>query len=170
MDAEEVYTAVFGSALEEAYDSGWISTDEFLERLRAVLHVRAAGEDIARAWSDIYTPNAPVAEVIRALKARGTRLVLGSNTNALHHAWFGRQFADTLAHFDAHVVSYRVGCRKPDRRFFDACIAATGYPADACLYIDDRPDLVEAGRASGLHAIVYTPELDLASALLADTL
>ena len=56
-----------------------------------------------------------MAATLQALKARGLRLVLASNTNELHHDWFDRAFADTLAVFDARVLSYQVGSRKPDR-------------------------------------------------------
>jgi putative hydrolase of the HAD superfamily len=161
MDAGAVHAAVFGSTLEADYDSGRLSTAEFLEQLRKVLTLRGSDDDISRAWCDIYSPNESIARLIHALKAQGTRLVLGSNTNALHHEWFQRQFAATLAHFDVQVVSYRVGCRKPDRRFFDACIAASEGAADECVYIDDRQDLVAAGTARGMNGIVYTPGLDL---------
>jgi glucose-1-phosphatase len=161
MDADAIYAAVFGSTLEADYDSGRLSTAEFLDQLRALLNLTASDDDISRAWCDIYTPNASIARLIPALAAQGTRLVLGSNTNALHHEWFGRQFADTLSHFDVQVVSYRVGCRKPDRRFFDACVTASNAQAYECAYIDDRADFIAAGTASGLNGIVYTPGTDL---------
>jgi glucose-1-phosphatase len=166
MHPDAIYATVFGGGLEADYDCGRCSTAEFLDRVRRTLHLDAPDAAIARAWSDMFRPNDAVASVIAALKTRGIRLVLGSNTNALHHDWFARQFADTLTAFDAQILSYQIGCRKPDRRFYEACIAAAGCTAAECAYVDDRADLIAAGRALGLLSIVYTPDLDLTTILL----
>jgi putative hydrolase of the HAD superfamily len=165
MDAEAIYAAVFNTTLERDYDSGRISTVDFLTQLRQSLSLRGSDEAIGRAWSDIFTPNESITRLIPDLKRRGVPLVLGSNTNALHHEWFGRLFDRTLALFDAQVLSYRIGCCKPDPRFYEACIAAAGRPASSSLYIDDRADFVAAGRAYGMNGIVYTPDSDLRSSL-----
>lgn len=81
----------------------------------------------ARAWCDIFTPNPAIEELIVREKDRGTRLVLASNTNELHYQWFSRVFARVLKLFDEQVLSFRVGARKPDVRFFEEC-SALGNP------------------------------------------
>ena len=161
MSAHDVYQAIFSTSLEEEYDAGRMSTAAFLDALRTTLHLRADDAEITRAWCDMFTPNDALAAAVPALKARGLRLVLASNTNALHHGWFGRVCADTLSLFDAQVLSYQVGCRKPDARFFRACLTAAACPAAECVYVDDRQDLVAAGQQLGLHGLVYTPAVDL---------
>ena len=92
------------------------------------MSLEATDAEIGRAWSDIYTPNEAMARTLQVLKARGLRLVLASNTNELHHDWFDRVFAETLSVFDAHVLSYQVGSRKPDRQFFDGVPDRCGVP------------------------------------------
>jgi len=57
------------------------------------------------------------------------------------------------------VLSFRVGARKLDVRFFEACIRASGRTAEEIIYIDDRRDYVAAGRALGMQAFVYDPAL-----------
>ena len=161
MTADDIYMAIFNTSLEEAYDTGRMSTPAFLDALRTTLQLQADDDEIARAWCDIFTPNDAMAEAVPALKARGLRLVLASNTNALHYGWFGREFADTLSLLDAQVLSYQVGCRKPDPQFFRACLTAAGCPVAECLYVDDREDLVVAGHKLGLHGLVYTPAVDV---------
>jgi glucose-1-phosphatase len=161
IDPAAVQAAIFDGQLEEDYDTGRLPTGEFLQRLRRELDLDASDADIGRAWSDIFTPNDPVASMMPELKRRGLRLVLGSNTNELHDQWFSRIFAEPLSAFDAKVVSYRVGCRKPDPRFFDACLAATQVPASECLYIDDRAEFVAVGRECGMQGLVYTPATEL---------
>jgi len=161
VDPGAIYDAVFKGGLEHDYDSGRVTTPQFLERLRTTLPLDATDADIGTAWSDIFRPNEPVARLLPQLHSLGLRLVLGSNTNALHHAWFSHEFAEPLSYFDAQVLSYRIGCRKPDRRFYEACIDASQCPVSACLYVDDRADLIEAAGLVGLRGVVYAPALDL---------
>jgi putative hydrolase of the HAD superfamily len=165
LDATHIYHTIFETGLETGYDTGRLSTPQFLARLRQALDLHGHDTEIARAWSDIFTPNPAMATAMRALKARGMRLVLASNTNALHHAQFARQFADTLTPLDAQVLSYQVGSRKPERAFYDACVDAARCAPGECLYVDDRDDFVRAGRELGLPGLVYTPSVDLLTAL-----
>jgi glucose-1-phosphatase len=164
IDSDHIYRAIFEGGVEAGYDTGRISTGEFIQQLRRTFYLDATDRQIGQAWSDIFAPNDGMVSTIASLKARGLRLVLASNTNALHHEWFAQQFTASLSALDAEVVSYRVGSRKPERPFFDACIAAAHCPPSECLYVDDRHDFVAAGRALGLHGLVYTPGVDVLAA------
>jgi len=157
IDTQLVFDRVFSTSLEERYDSGRMSTADFIGALRAELGLQATDEEIARAWNDIYAPNEAMLEVMASLESTGVRLLLASNTNELHYGWFRPLFAQTLDLFDAEVLSFRVGCRKPDRRFYDACLEAAGVPMSDCLYIDDREDLIAAAHAIGIPGVWYRP-------------
>lgn len=157
LTAEEVYDRIFKTTLEEDYDCGRISSAAFIARLRDDLALDASDQAIADAWCDIYAPNAPIHAVIAEQKRRGTRLVLGSNTNELHYEWFSRQFEAVLRMFDELVLSFRIGARKPAVRFFEACLEAAGRPADQIVYVDDRPDYVAVAGGLGMEALVYDP-------------
>jgi putative hydrolase of the HAD superfamily len=161
LDAADVFKWVFQTTLEEEYDSGRISTPQFIERLRGGLHLAATDAEIARAWNDMYEPNHAVADLLLELKRRGVRLVLASNTNQLHYEWFRPLFMRTLDLFDAEVLSFRVGCRKPDLRFFQACLdARLDVALENCVYVDDRADLIDAAGTLGIRGIVYSPGIE----------
>ena len=163
LDPARAFEEVFQTTLEHDYDSGRLSTPEFIARLRSLMRLDGTDAEIARAWNDIYTPNHVMADLLAALKRRDVRLVLASNTNELHYEWFRPRFAPTLDLFDAEVLSFRVGCRKPDPGFFDACLrAALDVPLQECLYVDDRVDLIEAARAMGIEGVVYEPGVERA--------
>jgi putative hydrolase of the HAD superfamily len=164
VDANHIYQTIFDAGLETGYDTGRLSTPEFIGRLRHAFELDATDAEIGRAWSDIFTPNDAMAVAIRDLKRRGLRLVLASNTNALHHDWFARSYASTLSPLDAHVLSYQVGSRKPEPAFFAACLTAAQCAPAQCLYVDDRDDFVTAGRELGLNGLVYAPGVDVLSA------
>jgi HAD superfamily hydrolase (TIGR01509 family) len=81
----------------------------------------------------------------------------------MHYQWLRPQFASTLDRFDDEVLSYRIGCRKPDPRFFHACVrACSPVPIDDCLYIDDRADFIAAAAALGIRGIAYRPGMEAA--------
>jgi putative hydrolase of the HAD superfamily len=164
LPADALHAALFGDRYQHDYEAGRLTTAEFLQHIREAGGVRCADEAIIDAFGRIFWPNPEVCELIPRLKPR-YRLLLGSNTCELHHRHFGPQFADTLRHFDALVLSHEVGCRKPDAEFFRHCERLAGCGPQECLFIDDLPANVEGARACGWQGIVYQQEGDLAGQL-----
>jgi FMN phosphatase YigB (HAD superfamily) len=161
----ELRAAVYGPQLE-AYEAGHLSTAEFLAWARTACRLSCDVALVAAAWSDIFHPNREVCALVPRLRPR-YRLLLGSNTNELHARQFRRQFADTLQHFDALVLSHEVGARKPATQFYHHCERLAGCDPEACLFIDDLPANVEAARACGWQGIVFTGIRDLQDQLAA---
>ncbi|HYT91571.1 MAG TPA: HAD family phosphatase [Gemmataceae bacterium] len=151
---EAMYAAIYDSELEDAVESGRLSIREFLERFRELCRLSCDDELLASACADIFWPNEEVCALVPALAGR-YRLLLGSNTNALHARHFCRQFEDVLSHFEALVLSCEIGVRKPRAGFFEHCQRLAGCAAEECVFIDDLPANVEGARACGWHGIVY---------------
>jgi glucose-1-phosphatase len=165
---EEVGRAIFGTSLEPDLDSGRISSREFLDRLRGLLHIAAPDAAIVEAWCDIFRPNHDVAALLPRLKTSSARLVLASNTNELHFQWIMRHWSEDLAWFDDRILSYQVGLRKPSPAFFLRCARAAGAAPGGCVLVDDRQECVEGARAIGMAGVTYRPDLDLGEALRAE--
>jgi putative hydrolase of the HAD superfamily len=157
---------LFGGSLEDDYESGQISTSEFLRRVRETCRLTCPDEIIAAAWADIFWPNEEVCALLPRLKPR-YRLLLGSNTNELHARQFCGQFADWLQHFDALVLSHEIGVRKPRAGFFEHCLRLAECAPAECLFIDDLAANVAGARACGWQGIVYTSFPDLCQQLTA---
>ncbi len=151
---ERVRTLGFSPLLQQ-YEAGQITAEAFSGGVATLAGLAIPHEAFAAAWSDIFTLNEPVAQLVAELKRVGYRLVLGSNTNDLHAAHFRRQFAGTLAHFDRLVLSFEVGHIKPSRPFYLACAEAAGAAPGDCVFIDDLAENVEGARAAGLSAVLY---------------
>lgn len=162
--AESIQAYLFGSHLEDDYESGRVSTALLTTLVRETFHLSGTDEQLHRAIADMFTPNAEVCALVPRLKPR-YRLVLLSNTNELHARRFLTQFADTLRYFDAVVLSHEVGVRKPHPRVYEICREKAGCAAGECLFIDDLPDNVEAARACGWQGLVYRRGDDLAAGL-----
>jgi putative hydrolase of the HAD superfamily len=165
LSVEAVQAYLYGGQLEHDYEAGRLSTPVFLGMLRQTCRLSCSDEELAHAFADMFTPNDEVCALVPLLKPC-YRLVLLSNTNDLHYRQFRAQFAATLAHFDALVLSHEVGLRKPDPRLFAHCQGVAGCPAEQILFLDDLPSNVEAARACGWQGIVYHKGDDLRQRLL----
>jgi putative hydrolase of the HAD superfamily len=163
--AEVILSSLFGGPLEDDYDSGRLATADYLALLRRQFGLAGSDEQIARAYSDIFTPNDEVIALLPQLKGR-YKLLLLSNTNDLHYRHFRRQFADALAPFDALVASHEVGVRKPHAHIYRHCERLADCPAERCLFIDDLPANVAAAQGCGWQGVVYRPGSDLRQLLL----
>jgi len=143
------------------FERGAISSEEFSRRVQEPLGLDIAFEEFAADWQDIFELNESVAALIPGLKKRGHTLVLGSNTNAIHAAFYRRRFRETLDHFDHFVYSHELLIMKPDRGFFEACAKVASAPPESCVFIDDIEENVEGARAAGLIGLHYrdTPRL-----------
>ena len=165
LSPEVIRERVFASGLELEFDCGRLTTPAFIARLKEVCGIDAPDEAVARAWADIFTPNDAVWQVLTRLRRSPLTLVLASNTNALHFDWLRMHYPEPLALIDRFALSYELGVVKPDPAFFAACLQmADAAPAET-LFIDDKAAYVEAARALGIAAEVYTPRLDLATML-----
>lgn len=164
MAADTIEGLVWSGQLEESYEMGLLTTAQLLQELRQQCRLTGTDQQLSRAYADIFEANHDVCSVIPRLRYR-YRLLLLSNTNELHYHQFSRQFADTLRCFDALVLSYQVGLRKPHPGIYDHCQKLASSPAEECLFIDDLPDNVAAARDRGWHGLVYRPGDNLAALL-----
>ncbi|CAN5272120.1 HAD family phosphatase [soil metagenome] len=93
-------------------------------------------------------------EVLRDLHVAGVPLLALTNWS---HEFFPHALKrfDFLELFDDVVVSGIEGMAKPDLRVFDRLRARAGRPLESLVFVDDRPENVEAARRAGLDGIVF---------------
>ncbi len=164
LSADVIQQRIYGGELEDAYESGRITSVEFLRTVRKECGLRCTDEELQAAYEDMFFPNAPVCALIPALKPH-YKLLLGSNTTELHSRHFRKQFAETFRPFDGLVLSHEVGARKPRAEFFLYAQRLAGSKPDECLFIDDLAVNVEGARAVGWQGIVYQKGDDLGRAM-----
>lgn len=141
------------SGLEVLYDGGQISSREFYNRVRREFNLPLRYHEFKKVWNEIFKPNPPVIRLIKKLR-RNCRLVLVSNTNAMHYAHLRSRYG-VLDHFHGKVLSFRQKIRKPDARIYQAAAKICRARPHQILYIDDRSDLTEAARALGFHTFTF---------------
>jgi glucose-1-phosphatase len=154
-----------GLELLRRFECGQVAPLAFAQGLMEIAEIHLAYDEFVAGWVDIFWPNETIARLVAALKSRDYKLLLGSNTNALHAEHYCRQFAQTLGHFDRLIFSHELGCMKPDRRFYLACVEAAGLPASSCVFIDDMEENVQGASRAGLIGVHYTDTPGLVSSL-----
>jgi putative hydrolase of the HAD superfamily len=166
LSADSLRAQLYGNPLEEAFEAGLISKEAFCRQIRDRCRFSCADDVWTTAYGDMFWPDEEICALIPALK-KNYRLVLGSNTNELHANQFCKQFAETLGHFDALVLSHEARCRKPQAAFYERCVKEAGCRAAECIFIDDLPANIAGARACGLEGIVFTNAAELRKELSA---
>ncbi|HEV2323525.1 MAG TPA: HAD family phosphatase [Terracidiphilus sp.] len=142
-----------------AYDEGKLTGLGFWQKL-----VRDAGlslpdstiEELNRWDARMWTTVDPAMLAWHAkVKETGVLTAILSNMGDSVLENIEREF-DWLSSFDALVWSYQLGVAKPDPAIYQYTLKQLGTAAGDTLFIDDKPVNVEAARALGMQALVYT--------------
>ena len=141
------------SSLARDFESGAISSDQFLGEVSRLCGHEFCEEEFIPIFTGIFTPIRPTCDLIRKLKGR-YRLGLLSNTNPLHFQ-YGIQTSEVFPLFDAVTMSFQVKALKPDPRLFEDSLEKLDLVAEECVFIDDISAFAEAANGCLLHGIHY---------------
>jgi HAD superfamily hydrolase (TIGR01509 family) len=151
------------SALSRDYELGLMSSEDFLDRISALLGHHFERKAFIQAFNAFFTPVEETFQLIRRLKPRYL-LGLVSNTNAWHAEHTIRR-CEVYPLFDAVSLSFEVKAFKPDPRLLEDALRKLGLHASECVFIDDLAMNVEGARRMGMHGLVYTEHGPLVEAL-----
>ena len=121
MSPTELGLQLYGGPLEDDYECGKLTTEEYVREALLNGRLRCTPERFLSLYDKIFWHNPEVCELIPKLKPR-YRLVLASNTNEAHFYRYTQDFAAVLKNFEHLVASYHTGSRKPHVEFFDMAI------------------------------------------------
>src|SRR5947209_18400992 len=105
LNADALHQFLFGGRLEDDFESGRLTTAEFLRHLREGCRLSCPDDVLAEAYADIFWPNPDVCALLPFLAER-SRLLLLSNTNDLHARKFLTQFDLQLRPFAHRILSH----------------------------------------------------------------
>ncbi len=153
--AVEVHEFLSQSPLLYRYETGPMTRQEFFEEVRQFSGYRGSLAEFGAFFADIFSEMPPMIALHAELRRRGIPTFIFSNTNDLAIEHIRRNFS-FFANFDGYILSYEVGSMKPDARIYEALEAMTGKRGAEILYLDDRPENVDAGAARGWQVILQT--------------
>ncbi|GAA5512195.1 phosphoglycolate phosphatase [Deinococcus carri] len=134
----------------EDEDTFWAAYgDELCARMG--LDAAHAGELMAAFPYERYMkPVEGAREVLTELRARGLKVGVLSNTlPSIGRTLEALDLADLV---DVAVATCTAGVHKPEAGAFQYALERLGLPAGAVLFVDDKPENVEAARALGMVA------------------
>lgn len=164
--AAEIPRKLAGTGLVERFETGLIEPREFVEEMSRILELRVDYAQFSEIWSCIFTHELLPESLLEALRRR-YRLVLLSNTNALHFEMLRGSYAHLLRHFDELVLSYEVKAMKPREEIFRAAVAAAQCRPEECFYTDDIAAYVEGARKLGIDAVLFESREQIEGAMRA---
>jgi putative hydrolase of the HAD superfamily len=150
---EEVRAAIYEDSLLLPLEVGQIKPQVYYERLKEQLPLPWKYEQFVRIWNDSLRENPDTVWMLQRLRKRYKLMAL-TNTNVLHLEYIRTQMP-SLTVLDHWVASCDVGLRKPDQEIYRLALTRAGVRANSAVYVDDRPEMVEAGRQAGLTAIRF---------------
>ena len=164
--AEEIPKRLAPTGLVERFETGQVAPREFFQQFRDIMELELEYDRFCEIWSGIF-PHAILPESMLRGLAQRYRMVLVSNTNALHFDMIQKSYGHLLRHFHTLVLSYEVGAMKPHAEIFDTAVEAARCPAAECFYTDDIPAYVEAARAKGIDAVLFESREQIEAAMRA---
>lgn len=144
--------------MHDAVEKGWITDQQWVDYLNEARGLSWSIDDLIGVWQKMFTVNPVGRKLFLDSIARGLPVYTLSNI-AKHH--IDAIERNTPGFFDKATglfLSYQMGVRKPDPAIYFQTLEKLGVEGKQCLFIDDRPENIEAARAAGIHAHQFIPE------------
>lgn len=151
--AEEVRQLINQTDLLHRFETGLMTEAEFFEKVCEGAGFSGDYAEFLDIFSDIFEPIPEMIETHEALRQLGVPTFIFSNTNsiAIPHI---RKTYPFFSQFTGYVLSYEHGSMKPHGKLYEAVEKLTGHRGTKILYIDDRPENIEAGARRGWQVIL----------------
>jgi HAD superfamily hydrolase (TIGR01509 family) len=156
--ADEIRRLLLDTPLLFEYETGRLTSEQFYSEICKQTGYCGSMGEFSACFADIFSAIDPMVELQSNLRRRGLPCFIFSNTNelAIHHI---RAKFPFFANFDGYILSYEHGSMKPEEKLYQVVETESGHSGQEILYIDDRPENIEAGRARGWQVILQeTPE------------
>jgi len=151
-----------------AHECGTIEGAAYFCSLRDALGIQLSDQQFLAGWNAIFVrPTPGMRELLRILAA-AMPLYLFSNTNALHHAFWSREYRSLLESFTTVFCSHQLGSRKPSPEAFKQVVESIGIAPGRVAFFDDLPENVDGARRAGLVAFQVTSVAELQQVLVHD--
>lgn len=152
-----IHHPVFGGL-----EKGDITTAQFRNEIRQLLHSNASDEAIDNAWAQvIVNSDKQRIDMLKILK-NDFRIFLLSNTNEIHVATAFHRIGDCFEVdfenlFEKVYFSHLIGMAKPNADIYNYVLKDAGILSSETLFIDDNKDNIIAAQHLGFKVYHYNP-------------
>ena len=164
--AAEIPARLAGCGLVEQFETGMIEPAEFVDRFSRELGLKIDYDHFCTIWSSVFTETLVPESMLSGLAQR-YRLLMLSNTNAIHYEMLRNSYPQQFRHFHDLILSFEVKAMKPAQRIFEVAVERAGCVPEECFYTDDIAPFVAAARKVGIDAVQFESVAQLEGELTA---
>lgn len=160
--ADEAWAQLRRERVLELYETGGISTDEFLETIRSAATPAPSPDEIVAAWNSIFIgmPRSRFDFLLHL--RRDYKVFLLSNINDMHERWIADYMIREHGiheyesrYFDGVYFSHLIRLRKPDPVIYEYVLADAEILPEETLFFDDVSANVESAIATGIRSVLH---------------
>ena len=152
--AEGALDTIRAEHADPRFGRGEVPISQVHRRLRDELGYGGDRDRFLEDWSCHLGLDGEMLALMTAL-AEQNRVMVFSNTNALHWARVEAMCEGALDRFELHL-SHEIGAVKPDLEAFARVAERAGLHPGRCFFTDDMAENVEAARRAGFQAEQFT--------------
>ena len=156
--AEKFFSLYRQSEMCSNFETGHISSSEFIAHIKNLCKNSVSNKDIVSAWcANQLGVEKSTLSILKTLKSRSYKLYILSNTNPIHYAMILRNFKhyhneEFELIFDNIFLSYEIGKRKPNKAPYQHLIDSGILPSKS-IYIDDLDENLNSPRNLGFSTL-----------------
>lgn len=170
LSLEEIHDAMFTGVglktIRQPYEIGAFDCDSFFKKVCEHIHLKEVEfEEFSRHWGDIIGPPDGTHDLVRRIPSDITMGIL-SNIDPLN--WAVAEYLPMISENflrEYWTLSFAEKCAKPDEAIYLTAAKRVSHEPAAIVYVDDRPENVEAAAKLGMKAEQYNCLLEPVSNL-----
>ena len=120
------------------------------------LEFKTSDEEFDKGWNSMYMELVPGIEQLLQELRQTYRLVVLTNTNAIHAQKWPILFSSVLGYFEKVFSSHEIGARKPEKKAYETVLDYLGLDPHRIIYLDDNLEFVRAAAEMNIESICVT--------------
>ncbi len=143
------------------YESGKITTEQFIEENRKIFQNKFSPQEIQNAWNNILLgENEEINFIVEKIQKKYHTAIL-SNTSAVH--WEIALHYPIVKKFYKYFLSFEIGYVKPQQEIYHHVVQSMSTPPNTILFIDDIAENIDGAKSCGINGIVFENAMQLES-------
>lgn len=165
-NAEKAYSQFNQTDLFNLFETGHISSEEFLTEIQNEITNQVSLSEITKAWNSMIIGfQHSKLEKIKKLSEQVPCYLL-SNTNEIHLSYIEQLlqemgFKHFLNIFESCYFSHQIGKRKPHKETFEWVLNHMNYDAQDVLFIEDSLQHIEGAKSAKLNTFYFKKDSSL---------
>ncbi len=151
---EQKVKDVLQGELGTKYRTSAVTAGEFWQETKEYWGITVSSNELADIWLQGYVPIAGTDSIIDRLNSAGYEIFFLSDSVKERADCLQKKYP-FLHHFKGGVFSYIAHKRKPDPAVYRMVLEMAGHPAQECIYIDDKPELLKPAEELGMKGILF---------------